>query len=272
MSEETKLEARSADPRPRYLLWWDTETTGLDPTSDRLLEVAWTLTEFDYPYRQFGALEAFVLRHHWEPPIRMWLDPVVLEMHERNGLLAEIEGGAMAHVTPNALVETVERLSFGWPVAERDERVVLAGNSVHFDLGFVRKHLPNLAARLSHRVFDVSAMSMFCRSMGMPRLPKNDAHRAAADVQGSLSQARACASWLEERGHGSLASLYDEVSQPLQAIMSSAENISTRLEQLHMEDAMVRGSTEAIAGGVTRLAKTIRQRLSRVTAGTEKSR
>ena len=38
----------------------------------------------------------------------------------------------------------------------------LAGNSVHVDLLFLRKEMPQLAALFSHRVVDVSAVSELC--------------------------------------------------------------------------------------------------------------
>ena len=81
-------------------------------------------------------------------------------------------------------------------VSDKDERPTLAGRTVHFDLGFIRHHMPRLAARLSHRVYDVSAICLFCESLGMPRLKKGEAHRASEDVLESVEHARRCAEWL----------------------------------------------------------------------------
>ena len=90
-------------------------------------------------------------------------------------------------------------LSQDWPL-EKDRKVVLAGNSVDFDRGFLRKHMPEFAKRLSHRVSDASSYYRFCRDLGMPRRPKpENAHRAAVDVRESLELQRACAIWVMEK-------------------------------------------------------------------------
>ena len=83
-------------------------------------------------------------------------------------------------------------------VADRDDRPTLAGRSVHFDLGFLRVHMPRVAARLSHRVLDVSAVELFCRSQGMSKLPKALGHRAKDDVLESMEHLRRCKAWLEK--------------------------------------------------------------------------
>jgi hypothetical protein len=81
---------------------------------------------------------------------------------------------------------------------------VLAGDSVHFDLGFVRYHMPTLAKRLSHRVYDVSAIKLFCRSLGMPKIERKEdpVHRAAGDVLRSIEHAKYCADWLARNWRG----------------------------------------------------------------------
>ena len=38
----------------------------------------------------------------------------------------------------------------------------LAGNSVHVDLGFLRVHMPDLAAHLHYRIVDVSSVAELC--------------------------------------------------------------------------------------------------------------
>ena len=60
-------------------------------------------------------------------------------------------------------------------------------------------HMPRLAARFSHRHYDVSAVKLFCRSLGMPKPPKAEAHRATADVLESIAHARLCAEWLRTK-------------------------------------------------------------------------
>lgn len=85
-----------------------------------------------------------------------------------------------------------------------EDKPTLAGASVHFDLGFLRVHMPRLARELSHRVYDVSAVALFCRSLGMPKLPKAEAHRAMPDVLESIEHAKMCAAWL---GKGAVAAL-----------------------------------------------------------------
>ena len=90
-----------------------------------------------------------------------------------------------------------ELLKFIPEVEDKDERATFAGSSVHFDLGFIRVHMPRLAKRLSHRVYCVSAVQLFCRSLGMAKPPKGpEPHRAAADVLASIERAKLCSDWL----------------------------------------------------------------------------
>jgi hypothetical protein len=74
---------------------------------------------------------------------------------------------------------------------------MLGGNTAHFDLGFLRVHMPEFAKRLSHRVFDASGFYRQCLSVGMPELPKPvEAHRAKEDVERSIELARECGRWI----------------------------------------------------------------------------
>ncbi len=176
-------------PRPR-LFWLDLETTGLNPLTDRILEIAVAEAEFGNPFWLLTpGVDSWVLHHDGRG-----LSPFIVDMHTKNGLLAEC---AAAHHS----VEHVEReLLQIIPESDTKEgKPVLAGNSVHFDLSFIRQWMPRLASRLSHRVYDVSAVKLFARSLGMPDGEKGpEPHRAREDVKASLDQASRLASWLRE--------------------------------------------------------------------------
>jgi oligoribonuclease (3'-5' exoribonuclease) len=198
---------------PFALLWIDLETTGLRPEEDVILECAWRLTDFRYPYEPIVDADGKQIQGHWLfstiRDVRGTCDPYVQAMHDKSGLFAEIaaakEGASAREAwrpnkgTMGELNATLLALSQDWPVGKgaRDRMVRLAGNSVDFDRSFLRKHLPEFAARLSHRVFDASNVYSACRSLGMPQLPKpEEAHRAEEDLLRSIQLARTCGEWI----------------------------------------------------------------------------
>jgi oligoribonuclease len=165
-------------------LWLDIETTGLDPHKCRILEWAVVLAADDadgdmQPVEQYASVIGI------EPSATIpEMDDFVRKMHNANGLLAECLMSTTTLAESEAfLIELV-----GGP---ETRGVVLAGGSVHFDLGFLRVHMPRFARCLSHRVLDVSTLKAAERTWGDGFAdPTVTPHRALSDVLVSLSEAR----------------------------------------------------------------------------------
>ena len=195
------------------LVWLDLETTGLDPRKDRVLEAAIAVADLSDPFN----VEHVYQQEVYFPPhptrclypmlqlvaAESWsrLDSFIVEMHTKNGLLE-------ACGTVGKRIDQVEAdmLRFVPWVEEKDDRPILAGSSIHFDHAFLKVHMPELARRLSHRHYDVSALKLAAQSMGMPRIKKAEAHRAKDDIDESVAHGKECLRWLgmnlngEERG------------------------------------------------------------------------
>jgi oligoribonuclease len=201
-----------APKHPRYLLWVDLETTGLNPEHDDILEIAYVLTEFRFPFSE-------VVHPRGSPTRASYLvqgrgarhllqgDCVefIRKMHEKSGLHAAFLSEGTSKITLGTVNADLLTLAEDWPT-DKDERVMIAGNSCHFDLSFLRKHLPEIAAKLSYRTFDASTFYRGCLSAGMPALdrgtsgcPREEAHRAMADVERSIVLMRTCVEWIREK-------------------------------------------------------------------------
>jgi oligoribonuclease len=172
------------------LVWLDLETTGLDPSKDRILEVAVAAADL---------LDPFNVEHLYQQVVRCspeeasGFDPFIVGMHTANGLLAQCAQSPIAiGDIERALLDLVPH------VEDKEERPILAGSSIHFDHAFIKVHMPQLSKRLSHRHYDVSALKLFCQSQGMPKFKKAEAHRAKADIDESVAHGAACAQWLKD--------------------------------------------------------------------------
>ena len=172
------------------LIWLDLETTGLNPETDAILEVAAFEATLEKPFDVRKVYDTVLCWPLASMP-SLLMDPFVRNMHTKNGLL---DACGVSLVTVKSAELDLLRLI---PVTANkdDDAVVLAGSSIHFDHSFITRHMPELNKRFSHRHYDVSAVSMFARSLGMPRLPKTEAHRAAQDCLNSIAQAKAVAEW-----------------------------------------------------------------------------
>lgn len=198
-------ETRDLKENPTHLLWLDLETTGLSPESDKILEIAWILTSFEFPYlesrrAQFLLDVPGLIRPETKVVSGSFvagLHPKVQEMHDRSGLWKELTVASQAGELSSlrSVEELLLHISEDWPLGKHG-RVRVAGFSVHFDLGFLRVHMPEFARRLSHRVFDASAVSDYARSLGMPRLEHSEAHRAREDVMAAITHVRRVTRWM----------------------------------------------------------------------------
>lgn len=174
------------------LVWIDLETSGLDPVMCQILEISVALSTLDDPFNA---------KHVYHGVLgiddSVHFDRIALEMHQKNGLLEECRQSKLHWQ------DVTEALSPLIPIVEdRDSKPTFAGASVHFDASFVRardrypRSTP-FSSRFTHRVYDVSAIKLFCRSLGMPKLDHGQAHRTVADVNEAIAHAKMCAEWLK---------------------------------------------------------------------------
>jgi len=166
------------------IVWLDLETTGLDPATERILELGMVVTTNQL--YELGRRN-WVLHYKRSPRIR--IDPVVAEMHMANGLWPECEASRQGNAT--AATEAIEWLrNLGVP----EGRTPLAGNSVGFDRAFLATHMPSLAQYFHYRNIDVSSLNELCKRWNSPLyqlLPQVDGrHRALSDLDDSIASAR----------------------------------------------------------------------------------
>jgi oligoribonuclease len=169
------------------LYWLDLETTGLHPETDKILEVAIYKATLEDPFNLQFVYEKVLNFTQADT-----LNDFVKDMHTKNGLLeACLRSSDNIELVQNDLLNLI-------PTSEdRKSMPVLAGSSIHFDASFIKLHMPTLYSRFSHRQYDVSAIKLFCQSLGMSEFKKAEAHRAKDDIQESVAHAKECAEWLK---------------------------------------------------------------------------
>jgi oligoribonuclease len=166
------------------LVWIDCEMTGLDLSADALIEVAALVTDFDL--NVLGEGVDLVIK----PPAEA-LDQMgdfVHSMHERSGLLTELDGGLTLDEAEQQVLAYVREY------CPSGSRPPLAGNTVATDRSFLSRDMPTLEGFLHYRIVDVSSIKELARRW-FPRAyfqapTKRGNHRALADIQESIEELR----------------------------------------------------------------------------------
>jgi len=174
-------------------LWFDLETTGLDPRKGRPLEFAAVLCA-DAKGDDLAVVDEVSSAIHWPAGelARIQhagdIDDYVYRMHTDNGLWADVEASNVGVLDVDAgLVEVVDELTGG----DQSVKVRLAGNSVgQFDLQWCRVWFPAFAKRLHHQALDVSSLRAAAETWGPGLSLGEPAHWALADVHRSIDIAR----------------------------------------------------------------------------------
>lgn len=172
-------------PRGGRILWVDLEMTGLDPVEDRILEVAAIVTDWDF--KEIATYEAAVLvgprlveRRMLKGPAKAFWESVPLV---RDALIAQNkESGRSARTVENELLAFLDKHFEG------EERILLAGNSIHQDRKFIVNEWSRLDARLHYRMLDVSAWKVVFEGKYGKKFAKPEAHRALDDIRGSIQE------------------------------------------------------------------------------------
>ena len=162
------------------VLWIDLEMTGLEPMEDRILEVAAIAT--DWNFTEIARYEA-VVKVDGEL-LRRRMVGVFWEKYAdvREALVKQNETGKSVQVVEDELLAFLDEYFAG------EERVLLAGNSIHQDRKFIAHEWQRFNVRLHYRMLDVSAWKVVFEGKYKKRFTKPEAHRALDDIQGSIEE------------------------------------------------------------------------------------
>ena len=165
------------------LAWMDLEMTGLDPSRHVIVEIATLLTDDDLTI----VAEGPDLVVHQPPEALERMEPVVVDMHTRSGLLAAIEASTTTLDEAGAAT-----LAFLTEHVPEPGTVPLCGNSIGTDRRFLAAYLPAIEAHLHYRSVDVSTVKELSRRWypgaitAAPR--KSGVHRALDDIKESVAE------------------------------------------------------------------------------------
>ena len=163
------------------LIWVDMEMSGLDPTIERVLEVAIVITD-----TQLNTVaEGPVIVVHQPAAVLDAMDAWNKSTHAKSGLIERVKASRLTEADADA--QLVEFLKQHVPAGVSP----LCGNSVHQDRRFMVKYLPAFEAYFHYRNLDVSTLKELMRRW-KPELAagmtKQGRHEALADVYESIDE------------------------------------------------------------------------------------
>jgi len=166
---------------PNNLVWIDMEMTGLQPDSDRIIEIALLVTD-----PQLALLaEGPVLVVHQPDSVLEAMDTWNKSVHKKSGLIERVRASAMTEAQAES--EAVAFLARHVPAASSP----MCGNSICQDRRFLARWMPRLEAFFHYRNLDVSTLKELVRRWkpeAVKGFAKEGKHEALADILESIEE------------------------------------------------------------------------------------
>ena len=168
---------------PNNLIWIDLEMSGLNPETDRILEVAVVITD-----SQLNTVaEAPVLVVHQQAALLESMDDWNKSTHAKSGLIGRVAASSLTE--EQAEDHMLAFLAQHVPAKTSP----MCGNSVHQDRRFLARYMPRFEAYFLYRNLDVSTLKELARRWKpqiMSGLTKEGKHEALADINESIAELR----------------------------------------------------------------------------------
>ena len=163
------------------LIWLDMEMTGLNPDTDRIIELAMVVT--DSQLNTVAESPAWVV--HQTGATLDAMDDGNKNTHGRSGLIAKVQASTLDEAE-------VEAQSLAFIKLHVPARVSpMCGNSICQDRRFMARYMPQLEDYFHYRNLDVSTLKELCKRW-KPELAKgvvkNGKHTALADIYESIEE------------------------------------------------------------------------------------
>lgn len=171
------------------LVWIDCEMTGLNISTDRIIEICCIITDGNLNILDPDGYESTV---YCDDSILLNMNEWCITTHKHSGLYDKVLAN------PQNTLSKVQDELLAYIKRFIDPKVgILAGNSVHMDKFFMVKEFPNVIDYLHYRLVDVSSIA----EVGLRHNPnllkyqprKSNNHTAKLDILESINQLK----WLE---------------------------------------------------------------------------
>lgn len=163
------------------LIWLDMEMTGLNPLTDKVLELAIVVTDAHLN----TIAEAPVLVVHQSDEVLAGMDAWNTSTHGRSGLTEKVRASTLSEQDVTAHMLEFLKAYIG------PNKSPMCGNSICQDRRFMAQHMPELEKYFHYRNLDVSTLKELARRW-QPKVydgfKKATKHTALADVYESIDE------------------------------------------------------------------------------------
>jgi len=165
---------------PNNLVWVDMEMTGLQPDSDRVIEIAMLVTDSQLSVLATGP----VLVVHQPDEVLDAMDAWNKSTHAKTGLIERVRASSLTEA--EAERQALEFLAAHVPASASP----MCGSSICQDRRFLARWLPQLEAFFHYRNLDVSTLKELVRRWKpeLKAFSKEGKHEALADILESIEE------------------------------------------------------------------------------------